>query len=57
MNDREMSAMIAHELAQAMTPEFLDILLRMRAQYGTEEAARRIAQYGAERISSNLATS
>lgn len=55
MNEPALSAEIANSFAQVMTPEFVEIMLKMRAQYGTQEAAARIAQYGAERITANMA--
>lgn len=52
--DRETAATITNALVQSMTPEFLDLMLRAQAQYGTQEAAERLAETIAEGVTARL---
>lgn len=48
--------MVANALAESMTPGMVELMLRLQAQYGTEEAARRLAQELAEGVTAKLYT-
>jgi hypothetical protein len=54
MASPEFSAMAANALAQSMTPETVELMLRLQAQYGTQEGAARLAQELAEGVTARL---
>lgn len=54
MTSPEFSAMVANSLAQTMTTETVELMLRLQAQYGTQEGAARLAQELADGVAARL---